>query len=173
MPRASQRSEAAKLKRQSAHNAFGKRSRCDLSPERSEYCISDSSSNDSIECLGSNINRDETEDESEKEVEAAIVTVQSLYSWLLPPHLRRERKTPAMQETPEMPEMPETPETPSPPSPPKNRRRIGHRGAIYTGNSRTSVWRKEAAHRNAAKSCATLDPYVVRKVCKSQPIDMQ
>ena len=112
------------------------------------YCISDSPSDDSIVCLGSSFNREENENESEEEVEASIVALQSLYSVDLPPHLRREAKTR------------------------EKRRKIGNRGAIYTGDSRTTRWRKETARRNAAKGCATLDPFVVRKVCTLQRRDV-
>jgi len=36
---------------------------------------------------------------------------------------------------------------------------------VYTGSSRTTLWRKNATRKDAAKGCTTLDAFIVRKVC--------
>jgi hypothetical protein len=99
--------------------------------------------------LGSGNNEEQINNESEEEVEASVEALQSFYSAILPPHLSRETKTRV------------------------KRRKIANRPLVYTGDSRTTLWRKETARRNAAKGCATLDTFVVRKVCSLQPRKVQ
>ena len=100
-------------------------------------------------CLGSDVDGEESGNESEDEVEASVVALQSLYSVFLPPHLRQEAR---MQE---------------------KRCEISNRPSVYTGDSRTTHWRKETARRNAAKGCASLDTFLVRQVCNLQPVSVQ
>jgi hypothetical protein len=143
MPCPSRCSNIAKLKRQTAHTGFGNHSRhaSGWASSESEYCVSDNHSDKSIVYLGSSANREEIDNESEEEVEAAVGTLQSLYSVFLPPHLCNEAKT---QE---------------------KRCRIDNRPPMYAGNSWVTCWQKNTAHRNAAKGCATLNTFVMRKVC--------
>jgi len=141
-----------KLKRQSARTTFGKHTRHDPSLERSEYCISDNHSDDSVVCLGSGANGEESENESEEGVVTSVVILQSLYSLFLPPNLHREART---QENSE------------------KRRKISNRPSKYTGSSRMTLWRKQTARRDAAMGCAMLDTFIVRKVCIFQPRDVK
>jgi hypothetical protein len=145
MPQGKKQSKTTKLKRQGAHTTFVKHSRRAPSLESSEYCVSDNHSSESIVCLGRAINVEEIDNESEEEVEAAVEALQSFYSGFLPPHLHQETKTRA------------------------ECHKIANRPVFYTGGSQSTFWRKGTALRNAAKGCATLDTFVVRKVCISQP----
>jgi hypothetical protein len=43
-------------------------------------------------------------------------------------------------------------------------RKMENRKRVYGGDSRTTIWRKNAALKRAAEGCATLDAFVVRKV---------
>jgi hypothetical protein len=82
--------------------------------------------------------------ESEEEVESSVEAVQRLYSVFGPPQLRPERLEENTRE---------------------KRRRTTNRLPVYTGNSRTTLWRKNATCKDAAKGCTTLDAFIMRKVC--------
>jgi hypothetical protein len=81
---------------------------------------------------------------SEEEVEASVEAVQRLYSVFRPPQLRPEHLEENTRE---------------------KRRRTTNRLPVYTGNSRSMVFQKRAVLQDAAKSCTTLDAFIVRKVC--------
>ena len=78
---------------------------------------------------------------SDESVTHAVEALQRVYSVFLPPHLCVEEKG---QE---------------------KCRKINNRKSVYTGNSRTSRWRKDVAMVRAADGCTTLDAFVSRKVC--------
>ena len=82
---------------------------------------------------------DSSDGRERNEVGASVVSLQRLLSDFLPPHLRPN---------------------------PEKRRRINKRPAVYTKTSRTTLWRKSVALKEAAKGCATLDGFILRKVCK-------
>ena len=42
-----------------------------------------------------------------------------------------------------------------------------NRQSVYTGDSRTTAWRKNTAQKKAAEGCKTLDAFISRKVCPS------
>jgi hypothetical protein len=69
-----------------------------------------------------------------------VEALQHIYSVFLPPHLCLEEKG---QE---------------------KHRKINNRKAVYSGDSRTALWRKGVAMKCAAEGCTMLDTFVVRKV---------
>jgi hypothetical protein len=90
------------------------------------------------ECTVSDNGTDaESSDESETH---AVEALQRLYSVFLPPQLRLEEKGP------------------------EKRRKIDNRKSVYSGDSRTTLWRKGVALTRAADGCTTLDAFVVKKV---------
>ena len=70
--------------------------------------------------------------------------LRQLYSIFLPPHLRPKESTR------------------------EKHRKISNRPAVYTGTSRISTWRKDVEQKKAAKGCATLDTFIIRKVCSAR-----
>jgi hypothetical protein len=138
MPRKGKRSQTAKKKRDGAHAAFGKDAARVTSPERSDYHVLDDDSDEAVIYVDSN------DDTSDEEVQDSVEAVQRLYSVFNPPEMRLERLE---EETRE------------------KRRKATNRQPVYTGSSRTTLWRKNATLKEAAKGCATLDTFIVRKVC--------
>jgi hypothetical protein len=70
--------------------------------------------------------------------------LQCLYSIFLPPHLQLKESTREKQQ------------------------KISNRLAVYTRNSQTTTWQKDTVQRKAAEGCATLDTFIIRKVCSAQ-----
>lgn len=144
MPRRSRskRSKAAKRTRQNARATFAAPASHTASPGGSEYVISDNGSDGSGMDLKSS---DESDIQGGNSVKASMEALQRLYSTILPPHLRVRLE--------------ENEHT--------KRRKMDNRKAVYTGDSRTTVWRKNAALKRAADGCMTLDAFLVRTVCHS------
>ncbi len=140
MPLRNKRSRAAKCARQNAQAAFAA---CAASPEGSEYIILDNSSNRSAIDLESG---DESDIQGGNEVKASVEVLQRLYTTVLPPHLRLEENAAQNGHT--------------------KRRKMDNRKAVYTGDSRTTVWRKNAALKRAAVGCMTLDAFFVRRATR-------
>ena len=141
MPCKSKRSRTAQQQRQNMQaRAFGALPTRAPSPdsEGSDIYILDNKSDSSAIYVDSSDDR-ESDDEVET-VEASVEALQRLYSVFLPPHLRLEAKTR------------------------DKRRKLTSRPPVYTGGSRTTAWRRNAAQMNVAKGCASLDGFVVRKV---------
>jgi hypothetical protein len=138
MPRAHKRSRNAKQKRERASTAFGKHAMLEPSPEHSgsKYHASDSDLDASIRVIGCSDER-----ESDDKVEASAEALQHLYTVFLPPHLCLEAKTG------------------------EKHCKVTNRPPKYTGDLQTMLWQKKTAQENAAKGCATLDAFTVRKVC--------
>lgn len=139
MPLRSKKSRVAKQKRSHGRAAFRK---CAASPppspggsEGSDYRAPDNSTDASSTEAGSS-NESGTNDQAATPVEG----LQRLYSVFLPPHLRPKER---IQE---------------------KRQKISNRRAVYTGDSRTTNWRKDTDLKNAAKGCKTLDGYVLKGV---------
>jgi hypothetical protein len=82
-----------------------------------------------------------TDGASESDVEPSVEALQKVYSVFLPPNLCHKERTW------------------------EKRRKVSNRSAVYTRDSRTTIWRKNAALREAAKGCQTLDAFVKRTVC--------
>ena len=136
MPISSKRSRTAKNKRDNARAAFGKRMTSAPSPGNSDYCVSDNNSDTSIISVRS------SEDEHEgSDIESSVEVLQRFYSIFLPPPLRLEGKTRG------------------------KRRKAMNKRPVYTGDLRTTRWRKKSALSLAAEECTTLDRFIVRKVC--------
>ncbi len=74
-------------------------------------------------------------------VKSSVEAIQQLYSVFLPPQFRLEENGR------------------------EKRQRTLNRKAVYSGDSRMTVWRKATALKRAAEGCKTLDAFVVRKVC--------
>jgi hypothetical protein len=70
--------------------------------------------------------------------------LQHLYSVFLPPHLQPKESTR------------------------EKRRKIPNRPAVYTGNSRSTAWRKATEQKKAAEGCAMLNTFIFRKVCSAR-----
>ena len=70
--------------------------------------------------------------------------VQRLYSAFLPPHLQLKDSTRG------------------------KRRKLSNRPVVYTKDSLTTIWRRKTELRKAAEGCATLDLFIIRKVCSSR-----
>jgi hypothetical protein len=136
MPISSKRSRSAKSKRNNARAAFGKRATRAPSPGDSDYGVPDNNSDASIISVRSS---DDEHDESD--IESSVEVLQHFYSVFLPPPSCLEGRT-------------------------QGKRRKGtDRRPVYTGDSRTTRWRKNAALSLAAEKCTTLDGFIVRKVC--------
>jgi len=135
MPLRSKKSRAAKHTRRNACAAFAAPVPRTASPEGSEYVDSDNSVIDV-----------ESDDELDKRtqggngVNSSVEAIQQLYLVFLPPHLRLEEKG---QE---------------------KRQRTENRKAVYSGDSRMTIWRKKTALKRAAEGSGTLDSFVVIKV---------
>ena len=71
----------------------------------------------------------------------SVEALQCLYSDFLPPHLQLNPDTQ------------------------KKRQDINKRPAVYNKTSRTTVWRKIRAQKEAARGSGTLDAFILRKVC--------
>jgi hypothetical protein len=106
--------------------------------EGSDIYILDNKSDSSVIYVDSSDDRES--DDKVETVEASVEALQCLYSVFLPPHLRLEAKTQ------------------------DKCRKLTSRPPVYTGGSRTTAWRRNVAQMNAAKGCASLDGFVVRKV---------
>ena len=108
------------------------------SPKGSDIYVLDSESEASAIYINSSNNKES--DNKVETIEGSVEALQRLYSVFLPPHLRLEAKT-------------------------RDKcGKISRRPLINTGESRTTAWRRNAAQMNAAKGCASLDGFVVRKV---------
>jgi len=142
MPRKGKRSQNAKKKREGARAAFGKGAARVTSPEGSDYHVSDDDFDDTVIYVDSSDDTSHTT--SDEEVENSVEAVQRLYSVFVPPELRPERLEEHTRE---------------------KRLKATNRQPVYTGSSRTTLWRKNATLKEAAKGCATLDAFIVRKVC--------
>jgi hypothetical protein len=142
MPRKGKRSQTAQKKREGTHAAFGTGAARVTSPERSNYHASDDDSDEAVIYVDSNDDTSNTT--SDEEVENSVEAVQRLYSVFNPPELYLERLEEHTRE---------------------KRRKTINRQPVYTGSSRTTLWRKNATLKEAAKGCATLDAFIVRKVC--------
>jgi hypothetical protein len=139
MPRRAKRSRTAQQQRQSTRaGAFGTLSTRAPSPNGSDIDVLDDKSDASTIYIDSS--DDGERDDEVETVEASVEALQRLYSVFLPPHLRLEANTR------------------------DKRRKIPNRLPMYTGESRTTAWRRHTAQMNAAKGCASLDGFVVRKV---------
>lgn len=90
-----------------------------------------------------NVNgHNESDIQGGNEVKTSVETLQCLYSTVLPPHLRRKEGA--------------------------HTKKTNKRKSVYTGDSRTTRWRKSSALKRAAEGCMTLDVFVVRggkRVC--------
>jgi hypothetical protein len=139
MPRRSKRSRTAKEKRDQTHAAaFSKRAAGLPSPDGSDYSAPESNQDMST-------TEAECSDNSEagdREI-SPMEEIQRLYSVFLPPHLQAKERTR------------------------QKRRKIANRRLVYTGDSRTTAWRKDTAQKKAAKGCATLDAFIMRRVSPS------
>jgi len=138
MPHNGKRSQTTKKKHKGAHVAFGKDTTRVTSPERSDYHVLDNDSDESVIYVDSNDNT------SDEEVEDSVEVVQCLHLVFNPPEMHLERLEEDMGE---------------------KHRKATNRQPVYTGSSRTTLWRKNATLKEAAKGCATLDIFIVRKVC--------
>ena len=140
MPVANKRSRDAKKRQVEGHKQgrteFAKWNAMPPSPNTSDYCPS-TSDNSHQESESDDGNDSREIDEAKTSVEA----IQCLYSDFLPPHLQLSPETRA------------------------KRQRINKRPAVYTKTSRTTIWRKRVALKEAAKGCAMLDAFIQRKVC--------
>ena len=117
-----------------------------LSPNTSDYCpsISDDHADESPSDVDSSDGRG-----GDNQARMSVVALQRLYSVFLPPHLRLNQDHDTRGK----------------------RRKIKNRPPIYTGDSRTTAWRKDVAQRKAAQGCGTLDGFIKRMV--SKPKDPQ
>jgi hypothetical protein len=139
MPRKSKRSRTAQQQRENTHaRAFGALPARAPSPKGSDIYVLDGESEASTIYVDSSDDRES--DDEVGTVEASVEALQCLYSVFLPPHLRLEAKTR------------------------EKRGKTTRRLPLYTKQSRTTAWRRNAAQTNAAKGCASLDGFVVRKV---------
>jgi hypothetical protein len=160
MPRISKRSRSAKDKRRNGPATFGKqtqpkRSRpaedthpntpassgedipSTPSPEGSDHHVSDNNSDASVISVD---NSDESEEEND--IGMSVELLQRLYAVFLPPHLRPKQN---MRE---------------------ECRKTVNRKVVYTGESRTMLWRWKTAQKRAAEGCTTLDTFVkIKRVC--------
>ena len=99
---------------------------------------------DGSEYLGSNnsvIDPESGDESNTQAVKSSVEAIQQLYSVFLPPQLRLEVKGQG------------------------ERGRKANRKAVYSGDSRMTMWRKRKDLKRAAEGCKTLDAFVVRKVC--------
>jgi len=87
---------------------------------------------------------DSNDNTSDKEVEDSVEAVQRLYSVFNPPEMCLECLEENMGE---------------------KHCKATNRQPVYTGSLQTTLWRKNATLKEAAKGCATLDMFIVRKVC--------
>ena len=87
---------------------------------------------------------DSNDDTSDEEVQDSVEVVQHLYSVFNPPEMRLKRLDKETRE---------------------KRHKATNRQPVYTGSSQTTLWRKNATLKEVAKGCATLDTFIVRKVC--------
>ena len=69
--------------------------------------------------------------------------IQRLYSVFLPSHLQSKEMTR------------------------EKCQKMRNRQSVYTGDSRTTAWRKNTAQKKAAEGYRTLDAFISRKVCPS------
>jgi len=122
---------------QQGRATFAKRVVRPPSPDMSDYRPSTSDGD-----RGESVLDDSSDERERNEARTSVVELQRLYSDFLPPHLRLKLDTQ------------------------KKRRKIDKRPAVYTKTSRTTRWRRDVALKKAAQGCATLDAFVLRKVCK-------
>lgn len=139
MPARNRKSRDAKKKREEGRTSFTKHAVRPLSPNASDYIPSDDPADESPSDADSSAGRGEDD-----QLRTSVVALQRLYSVFLPPHLRINQDT----------------------GDNLKRRKIKNRPPIYTGDSRTTAWRKEVAQRKAEQGCGTLDGFIKRKVSK-------
>lgn len=140
MPSGSRKSRVAKRKRQEGrdqgHAAFATRP---PSSNSSDFCVSDDSTDESATDKDSS--KDSSDDKGgDNETGMSVVALQRLYAASLPPHLQLDEDTL------------------------KKRRKMRDRPPVYTGDSRTTAWRRSVAQKKAAQGCMTLDGFIQRKV---------
>jgi hypothetical protein len=138
MPRKGKRSQTAKKKREGARAAFVKHAARITDPESPDYHVLDDDSDEAVIYVDSS-----SDTTSEEDVETSVEAVQRLYSMFDPPQSHPKRLEEGTR---------------------SKRRKTTSRQPVYTGSSRTTLWRKNAAHKVAAKGCVTLDAFVVKKV---------
>ncbi len=135
MPISNKRLRTAKNKRDNVCAAFGKH-------VTSALLASPGNSDYCVSDNNSVISVRSSEDEHEEsDIELSVEVLQHFYSIFLPPPLRLEGKTQG------------------------ECRKAMNTKPVYTGDSRTTRWRKKAALSLAAEECMTLDRFIVRKVC--------
>lgn len=108
------------------------------SPNASDYSSSASDDNQLESDSGDSSDKRARE---RKKAGVSVKGLQRLYSDFLPPHLQPSAATRA------------------------KRQKISNRPAVYPKTSRTTCWRKVTEMNEAAQGCATLDAFIVRKVC--------
>ena len=87
---------------------------------------------------------DSNDDTSDEEVEDSVEAVQHLYSVFNPSEMHLE----CLKENTG-----------------EKHCKATNRQPVYTGSSLTTLWRKNAMLKEAVKGCATLNMFIVRKVC--------
>lgn len=137
MPVKSRRSRAAKKQeRGQGQSGFAKRANAP-SPDNSVYCISDGNTDASESTTATDSSSGSGKDNQKA---ASIEGLQRLYSVFLPLHLRLNEDSR------------------------EKRQKTLKRSVVYTKDSRTTAWRRNAEQRKAADGCSTLDAFVRRKV---------
>ncbi len=139
MPVGKRQSRDAKQKWKEGRTGFAKRAAMPgPNASDSDYCPSTTDEPDE-----SAADLDSSDDRGRaSEVGTAVVELQRLYSVFLPSHLRPNEENR------------------------EKRRKTKDRRAVYTRDSRMTLWRRGVAQKKAAQGCATLDGFIQRKVCK-------
>lgn len=137
MPLGSKRSRNAKQKRDYGCAAFAKCATSPPSTDESDYSAPESNP-DASTTEAEYSNDSEAGDQAVTPVEE----IQRLYSVFLPPYLRAKERTRQNLK----------------------HRKIANRRSVYTRDSRTTAWQKNAAQKKAAQGCATLDAFIMRRV---------
>ncbi|KAH9959355.1 hypothetical protein BC827DRAFT_1156355 [Russula dissimulans] len=140
MPLQSKSSRSAKNRWQNPHAASTRHATSPPSPEGSVYSVSDNSSDISITSKEGSDNSGQ-----ETDVDASVEALQCLYAVFLPPHLCLEAHSR------------------------EKHQKIKNRRSVYTGDSRQTNRRKNAAREHAAKGCTTLDAFVMRRKRQRSP----
>jgi hypothetical protein len=128
-----------------------------VSPEGSEYVVSDNSSNNSMIYLeSSNKSNKLGGDELSGKVVSSVKivkTLQKLYLVFLPSYVSLEDSKADNEQN--------------------KCKKTKNRKAVYTGESRTSVWQRESQLRHGAANSMTLDEWVVKTLCQVHPSSPQ
>jgi len=144
MPIGTRKSRDAKRKREEGSDqgrvAFVKRVAVPPGPNSSDYCPSTSDNSD--ESASDVDSGDDRGRASEAGTSEPMVALQRLYSVFLPPHLRLNDENRDSEKG----------------------RKTKNRRAVFTGESRTTLWRRNVAQRKRAEGCGTLDGFIQRKV---------